>query len=75
MSRTCWDTFALIVNFIDECWMPCHMTVELFDAQDISRAFLAKIVMPSLHELKLIDKIVACIKEKGSKLAMLELTL
>ena len=32
MSRTGWDTFALVVNFIDDCWVPRHVTVGLFEA-------------------------------------------
>ena len=72
MSRTGWDTFALVVNFIDDCWVPCHVTVGLFEAQDTSGSALAEIVKPLLDEFKLTDKIVACVKDEGANLATLE---
>ena len=72
MSRTGWDTFALVVNFIDDCWVPRHVTVGLFEAQDTSGSALAEIVKPLLDEFKLTDKIVACVKDEGANLATLE---
>ena len=72
MSRTGWDTFALVVNFIDDGWVPRHVTVGLFEAQDTSGAALAKIVKPLLEQFKLTDKIVACVKDEGANLATLE---
>ena len=56
MFRTGWDTFALVVNFIDDCWVPRHVTVGLFEAQDTSGASLAEIVKPLLDEFKLARK-------------------
>ena len=72
MSRTGWHTFALVVNFIDDCWVPRHVTVGLFEAQDTSGASLAEIVKPLLNEFKLTDKIVACVKDEGANLATFE---
>ena len=66
MSRTGWDTFALVVNFIDDCWVPRHVTVGLFEAHDTSEFALAEIVKPLLDEFKLTDKIVACVKDEGA---------
>jgi hypothetical protein len=75
MSRTSWDTFVLVVNFIDDCWVLRHVTVGLFEAQDTSGGSLAEIVKPSLDECKLTDKNVAYIKDEGANLATLERTL
>ena len=72
MSRTGWDTFALVVNFIDEGWVPRHVTVGLFEAQDTSGAALAEIVKPLLEQFKLTEKIVACVKDEGANLVTLE---
>ena len=69
MSRIGWDTFALVVNFIDDYWVPHHVTVGFFEAQDTSGASLAEIVKPLLDEFKLTDKIVACVKDEGANLA------
>ena len=72
MSRTGWDTFALVVNFIDDCRVHRHVTVGLFEAQDTSEFALAEIVKPLLDEFKLTDKIVACVQDEGANLATLE---
>jgi hypothetical protein len=40
------NTFALVVNFIDESWMPKHVIVGLFDAPNITKTTLAKLVKP-----------------------------
>jgi hypothetical protein len=44
MSRTSFDTFALVVNFLNWEWVPCHVTIGLFEALDTSGVALAKIV-------------------------------
>jgi hypothetical protein len=31
MSRTKFDTFAFIVNFLDQDWVPCHVIINLFE--------------------------------------------
>ena len=72
MSRIGWDICALVVNFINDCWMPHHGTVGLFEAQDTSGAALAEIVKPLLDEFKLTNKIVACVKDEGANLAKLK---
>ena len=61
-----------MVNFIDDGWVPRHVTVGLFEAQDTSGAALAEIVKPLLEQFKLTDKIVACVKDEGANLATLE---
>jgi hypothetical protein len=34
MSRFGHDTFALVINFINSHWVPCHVTMGLFEAID-----------------------------------------
>jgi hypothetical protein len=31
MSRLSYDTFALVINFINQDWVPCHIIVGLFE--------------------------------------------
>jgi len=38
------DTFALIMNFLNLEWVPCHVTIGLFKALDISGVALAEII-------------------------------
>jgi hypothetical protein len=34
MSMLSYDTFALIINFITQSWVPCHLIIELFKTLD-----------------------------------------
>ncbi len=36
MSRTGFDTFVFIVNFLDWDWVPCHVTIDLFEVINTS---------------------------------------
>ncbi len=36
MLRSGYDTFALIINFINLSWVLCHIIVRLFEALDLS---------------------------------------
>ncbi len=42
MSKTSFDTFMLVINFIDDDWVPWHVTVGLFEAPNASKATLVK---------------------------------
>jgi len=72
MSRVGFDTFALVVNFIDDCWEPRHLTVGLFEVHDTSGVALAEIVKLLLDEFQLTKKILAWVKDEGSNLTTLE---
>ncbi len=37
MSRFGHDTFTLVINFINSQWVPCHVTMGLFEATDIAK--------------------------------------
>ncbi len=37
-----YDTFAMVVNFIDDAWHPNHITIGLFEVQKISNAYMEK---------------------------------
>jgi hypothetical protein len=42
MSKIGFDTFMLIIDFINNDWVPCHVIVWLFEAPNTSRATLVK---------------------------------
>lgn len=48
MSRGTQDTFCVVVDVLDTDWMPQHVTVGVFRADDTSGAALARIVEPLL---------------------------
>jgi len=35
MSRGGVDTFALVINYLNESWMPQHVTIGLFEVHEI----------------------------------------
>jgi hypothetical protein len=42
MSCASYDIFAMVVNFIDDAWHPTHITIGLFEVQNISNAYMEK---------------------------------
>jgi hypothetical protein len=73
MSRIWYDTFFLVVNFIDDTWWPHHVTIRLFDALNTTRATLVEIMKPLLSQYQSTKKIVAYMKNERSNLNTLEL--
>jgi hypothetical protein len=74
MSQNGFDTFALVMNFIDDRWVPKHVTVSLFETPNITSVILAKFVKPLLAKFKLTHKIITYVKDKGSNLNILVAT-
>lgn len=44
MCQIGFDTFCLQMNFIDDTWQPCHVIIGLFEAPNIVKATLSKIM-------------------------------
>jgi hypothetical protein len=42
MSHVGYDTFARVVNFIDDAWHANHITIGFFEMQNISNAYMEK---------------------------------
>jgi len=42
MSRVGYNTFARVVNFIDDAWHSNHITIGFFEVQNISNAYMEK---------------------------------
>jgi hypothetical protein len=68
MNQSGFDTFALVMNFIDDGWVPKHVTVSFFEAPNITSVTLAKIIKPLFAKFKLTHKIIAYVKDNGSNL-------
>jgi hypothetical protein len=41
MFQISFDTFALVVNYINKKWQPCHIIVGLFEVHETTRAIMA----------------------------------
>jgi hypothetical protein len=57
MSRSKYDTFALVINFINQNWVPCHIIVEFFETFHISNAILIEKMKVLLVEFNLTIKV------------------
>ncbi len=75
MLRMGFDTFALIMNFLNWEWFPCEVTIGLFEPPNTSGIALAEIIKPLLAKFELTNKVIACVKEKGKNLATLNSSL
>ncbi len=62
MSRSSYDTFALVINFFNLSWIPCHISIGLFEAHDTFGATLIKQMKILLVEFNLKNKV---IKDEG----------
>ncbi len=40
MLKLSYDTFFLVINFINQSWVPCHIIVGLFETFDIFKVVL-----------------------------------
>jgi hypothetical protein len=54
MLRSGYDTFVLVINFINPNWVSCHITIRLFEAPNTFGAAFIKQVKVLLVEC--IDK-------------------
>ncbi len=75
MSKSGYDTFALVINFIKLSWIPCHITIGQFEARDTSGATLTKQVKILLVEFNLKNKVIMYVKDEGANLKFLTITL
>jgi len=72
MLQMGFDTFALVVNFLNWEWVLCHVMIGLFEALNTSGTALAYLVKPLLAKFKLRNKVITCVKNKSKNLATLK---
>ncbi|KAJ7538060.1 hypothetical protein O6H91_11G033100 [Diphasiastrum complanatum] len=68
MSRGEIDTFALVINFLNDSWVPCHVTVGLFETPDTSGAAMALQLKELLSQHNLTSRIIGYVKDEGANL-------
>jgi hypothetical protein len=74
MSRSSYDTFALVINFFNLSWIPCHISIGLFEAHDTFGATLIKQMKILLVEFNLKNKVIMYVKDEGTNLNFLTTT-
>jgi hypothetical protein len=68
MSRLGYDTFSLVINFINPGWVPCHIIVGLFEATNTFGVTLVEQVKVFLLKFNLTNKVIAYVKDEGANL-------
>ncbi len=74
MSRSGYDTFALVINFINPSQVPCHIIVGLFEAPDIFSVVLVEQVKVLLAEFNLTNKVIMYVKDERTNLNSVTIT-
>jgi hypothetical protein len=68
MNQIGFNTFALVVNFIDDAWVLKHVNVDIFKTPNIAGATLVEIIKPLLAKFKFTHTIITYVKDEGSNL-------
>ncbi len=75
MSKSRHDTFAILINFINSQWVPCHVIVALFEATNTIGVAMAMQIRDLLASYNLLEKLIACVKDEGGNMSTLTRTL
>ncbi len=68
MSWGGFDTFVLVMNYINKKWESCHVIVGIFDVHETLRATMAIQLKDFLTQYNLLNKVIAYVKVEGTNL-------
>jgi hypothetical protein len=71
VSRSSYDTCAFVVNFINQDWFPCNITIGLFETLDTFGVTFVEKVKVLLEKFNLTQKVITYVKNKGANLNFL----
>jgi hypothetical protein len=60
------DTFALVVNYINKKWEPCHTTMGIFEVHETTWATMTLQLRDLLVQYDLLNKVLAYVKDEGA---------
>jgi hypothetical protein len=66
MSREGFDTFALVVNYINSKWEPCHIMVGIFEVHETSIFAMVLQLKILLIHFDLCDKVITYVTEESA---------
>jgi hypothetical protein len=59
-----YDTFAMVVSFINISWQSTHVTIGIFEVHDITSVVMGIQVKSLLDTFGLLDKVIAYVKNE-----------
>jgi hypothetical protein len=71
MYKSGHDTFALVINFINSHWVPCHVAMGLFEDIDTFEIAMVAQLKQLLLFYNLLDKLITYMKDEGGNLSTL----
>jgi hypothetical protein len=66
MSRGGVDTFALVINCLNESWMPQHVTIGLFEVHETIGLSMAGQLHSLLKKYDLMNYMIVFVKDEGT---------
>jgi hypothetical protein len=75
MSKVDVDTFALVINYLNESWMPQHVTIGLFKVHETARFSIANQLCSLLRNYDVMHRMITFVKDKGNNLISMATTL
>jgi hypothetical protein len=68
MSKGGMDTFALVINYLNDSWTPMHVTIGLFKVHEIRWLSMVEQLHTSLEKYDLMNYVIAFVKDENNNL-------
>jgi hypothetical protein len=68
MFHANYNTFAMVISFIDYAWQPIHIIVGLFEVHNTLGVNMVERVKSLLGSFGLLDNVIAYVKDEGNNL-------
>jgi len=75
MSKSDIDTFALLVNYLDEVWTHVHVTIGMFEVHETIGNSITFQLQKLLENFGLIHHVIAFVKDESNNLGSMVITL
>ncbi len=75
MSHINVDTFALLINFFNDNWVPMHVIVGLFEVNETTMQFMAIQVQMLLDKIGLLHRVITFVKDEGTNMSTMVATM
>jgi hypothetical protein len=75
MSKGGVDTFALVINYLYESWMPQHVTIGLFEVHETIGLSIDGKLHSLLEKYDLMHRMIVFVKDEGNNLISMVTTL
>lgn len=74
-SRRGVDTFALTINYLNDHWIPQHVTIDLFEVHETTRFSMVGQLHFLLEKYNLMHHMISFVKDESSNLTFMMTTL